>query len=188
MIDLDSPKKVILLGNSGVGKTSLFHRWITNTFRPSPSPTIGAAHTIKSVDLEKRIVNIDLWDTAGQEQFHAITPLYIRGSSCAVIVTEPTPESFESLNRWTEMITETIGGPIGTVLAVNKSDLRDPWEDAQLCRRMEGFRKAFSGVFAVSAKTGINVDLLFAEAVTIANQAGGVGKTDCVRVEESKCC
>jgi small GTP-binding protein len=193
MIDQELPRKVILLGNSGVGKTSLFNRWTNNAFEPSPHPTIGASNTFKAVELDQRVVKITLWDTAGQEQFRSITPLYIRGAKCAILVTEPTVESFESLHGWIRMLRETLSERIGTVRAVTKAAGKDPWDDSELTALIEANRQSFTGVFAVSAKTGTNVDLLFQEAARVADAAGSrtacdsfdVGGADAARF---KCC
>lgn len=183
--DQELPKKVILLGNSGVGKTSLFNRWTNNTFDAGAHPTIGASNTFKAVDLDQRVVKITLWDTAGQEQFRAITPLYIRGAKCAVLVTEPTVESFESLHGWMSMLRETISEQIGVLLAVNKSDLKDPWDDEELTALIETHKQSFGGVFAVSAKNGTNVDLLFQEAARVADVSGGRTSCDSFDVSDS---
>jgi small GTP-binding protein len=188
--DQDLPQKVILLGNSGVGKTSLFNRWTNNFFGPSATPTIGATNAFKAVDLGKKVVKITLWATAGQEQCRSITPLYIRGSKCVIIVTEPSLESFGSIHGWIGMIRETLPGPIGTLLAINKCDLRDPWDAEELTAVIETHKETFSGIFAVSAKSGTNVDLLFQEAARIVDQASAPGSPDLFEIqkEETKCC
>jgi small GTP-binding protein len=187
------PKKVILLGNSGVGKTSLYNRWINNVFDPAPPPTIGASNFSKSVDLDTKTIRISLWDTAGQDQFRSITPLYIRGAKCAVIVAEPNVESFASLEEWLRMVRDTLTEPIGIVLAVNKSEIREPWGDQELAPLMEKQRDVFVGVFAVSAKMGTNVDLLFQEAARVADREEDIGPSDNVAINNqngkgNECC
>ncbi|EAY10951.1 Ras-related protein, putative [Trichomonas vaginalis G3] len=73
--------KIVLLGNSGVGKTSIINKWINGTFDYDAKPTIGADHQTKTVTIRDNTVNAFIFDTAGGEQFQSLTPAYIRNST-----------------------------------------------------------------------------------------------------------
>jgi len=94
--------KVILLGDSGVGKTSLLERYITNKFSIMYKATIGADFMTKEVELDKnRLVTLQLWDTAGQERFQSLGTSFYRGADCCVLVYDVTmKEAFDDLELW----------------------------------------------------------------------------------------
>jgi small GTP-binding protein len=187
--------KVILLGNPGVGKTSLVTRWMDNHWDPEVVPTVGTSNNLRNVKLGQKSVKIALWDTAGQEQFRSITPLYIRGARVAIIVTATdSPESFDAIPSWLEILGISEEKPIPALLAVNKIDFRDPWGDDTLSKAIESNRSRFVTVFAVSAATGQDVEELFREAVRIADTSISEQKDAnespilIQSSEQSKCC
>jgi len=94
--------KVILLGNSGVGKTSLLERYITNKFSMMYKATIGADFMTKEVELENhKLVTLQLWDTAGQERFQSLGTHFYRGADCCILVYDVSiRESFDDLELW----------------------------------------------------------------------------------------
>lgn len=73
--------KLLMLGDSGVGKSSLIYRWTLDTFSPSLTSTVGVNFKSKKIDLHGEIIQVQVWDTAGQEQFHKITTSYYKGLS-----------------------------------------------------------------------------------------------------------
>jgi small GTP-binding protein len=172
----DNARKVILLGNTGVGKTSLTARWVHGAFDARMSPTIGAASWSKDVQLGQAVVKITLWDTAGQEQFRSIAPLYIRGARVAVIVASAdSAETLHAIPAWLELLAQADEEPVPALLAINKCDCRDPWADDALCRAIELYRASFVTVFAVSAMSGDQVAELFTEAARLADAADRPG-------------
>jgi len=94
--------KVILLGDSGVGKTSLLERYITNKFSMLYKATIGADFMTKEVELQNnKLVTLQLWDTAGQERFQSLGNHFYRGADCCVLVFDVTiRETFDDLELW----------------------------------------------------------------------------------------
>jgi small GTP-binding protein len=172
----DKAKKVILLGNASVGKTSLAARWIYGCFDEAVVPTIGASNSFKEVEIGQRLVRIALWDTAGQEKFRAITPLYIRGACVAIIVAAADSlESFHAIPNWLDLLANTQEDQIPALLAVNKSDLQDPWLHDAMAKLIELYRGSFVTVFCVSAMTGDQVSELFEEAARITEYKPGQG-------------
>jgi small GTP-binding protein len=163
-------RKVILLGNTGVGKTSLFNRWIYGDNDPDVASTVGASHGCKDIDTGQRIVKVILWDTAGQEQFRSLMPIYVRGARVAIVVAATDSErSLHAIPDWLKMIVPSEEEAIPVLLAVNKSDLRDPWTDNSLRNVIELYESRFEGVFIVSAVTGEQVSQLFQEAARLAD-------------------
>lgn len=154
--------KVVVVGNSGVGKTSLISQWISTKFEQFRNPTIGTYHQRKRVVLEGTgPVDLWVWDTAGQEQFHSLVPLYTR-SACLAIVTAALDDetSFAAIPEWVDIVTSSCDPSPPIILAVNKTDRK---EHAKLTEEEihEKFGGEFLGLFFVSAQTGENVEPLF---------------------------
>lgn len=156
--------KIVLLGNSGVGKTSLVARWMTNSFNANGKPTIGANHQRKTVQIKDQDVDLFLWDTAGQEQFQALTPLYAREAASAFIIASIVDiESFKSLDTWIELLRNSCAIVPPMLLAVNKVDLSD--KAVYTREEIENqYGSMFSAIFFVSASTGEGVPQAFMHA------------------------
>ena len=93
--------KVVLLGESGVGKSSLVLWFINNEFRPYFETTLGAAFTQKSVQYKNNKYKYLIWDTAGQEKYHALAPLYYRDAQVAILVYDvASPKTFDVVLKW----------------------------------------------------------------------------------------
>jgi len=93
--------KVIVLGDCGVGKTSLMNRYVQNSFSDQYKATIGADFMTKEVAVDDRTVTLQIWDTAGQERFRSLGVAFYRGADCCVFVYDVNEtKSFENLNNW----------------------------------------------------------------------------------------
>jgi small GTP-binding protein len=93
--------KVVLLGDSGVGKSSLLHRYVTGTFQEDKPPTLGASFMSKSVSFPDCEFKFNIWDTAGQERYKALAKMYYRDAWVAILVYAlDQPASLESLEAW----------------------------------------------------------------------------------------
>lgn len=93
--------KVILLGDSGVGKTSLMNQYVHKKFSPQYKATIGADFVAKELQIDDKLVTLQIWDTAGQERFQSLGVAYYRGADCCMLVYDVNSnKSFESLDRW----------------------------------------------------------------------------------------
>jgi len=153
--------KLVFLGDSTVGKTSLITRFIYDQFDSNYKVTIGIDFVSKTMYLEDRTVRLQLWDTAGQERFRSLIPSYIRDSSVAIVVYDITSrESFANSERWIDDVRNERGKQVLMVLVGNKSDLHS---DRQVSTE-EGERKAEEhGIMFLetSAKAGFNVNALF---------------------------
>lgn len=151
--------KVVLLGDMGVGKSSIALRLVHNQFNANSVTTVGAVCWTKSVNTSAGSIKLQLWDTAGQERYHALAPLYYRGAAVAVVVYDITRrETFATLKDWVrELRTQ---GPSNILIAVvgNKADLVENRQVEESAG--QEFAKEINGIFAeTSAKDvtgGIN--------------------------------
>ena len=152
--------KLVMLGNSGVGKSSLLNMWITGSPLASPKPTIGAANHMQRLPIGDEEIDLFVWDTAGQEQFAILSPLYVRSTDVAIIVADITEEeSFKKIESWKKIVVDTNNQKTPIVLAVNKIDLGVEVFPQQEIK--EKYDAEFAGVFFVSAAKGTNVEELF---------------------------
>ena len=93
--------KIVLLGETGVGKTSIVNVVHGGEFIPEQTSTIGACFQIHKIKIGDQLVNLHLWDTAGRERFRALTPMYYRDAQCALLVYAiNNSESFETIRQW----------------------------------------------------------------------------------------
>jgi len=151
--------KVVLLGDMGVGKSSIALRLVHNQFNANSVTTVGAVCWTKSVNTSAGSIKLQLWDTAGQERYHALAPLYYRGAAVAVVVYDITRrETFGTLKDWVREL--KMQGPSNILIAVvgNKADLVDARQVEESAGRE--FATEINGLFAeTSAKDtegGIN--------------------------------
>ena len=118
--------KLLLIGNSGVGKSCLLLRFSDDTYSNDYISTIGVDFKIKTVELEGKTVKLQIWDTAGQERFRTITSSYYRGSHGIIIVYDITDqESFNGVKMWLQEIDRYATSTVLKLLVGNKSDLTD---------------------------------------------------------------
>eukprot|EP00485_Elphidium_margaritaceum_P000184 CAMPEP_0202694834 /NCGR_PEP_ID=MMETSP1385-20130828/8587_1 /ASSEMBLY_ACC=CAM_ASM_000861 /TAXON_ID=933848 /ORGANISM="Elphidium margaritaceum" /LENGTH=213 /DNA_ID=CAMNT_0049350745 /DNA_START=46 /DNA_END=687 /DNA_ORIENTATION=+ len=95
--------KIIILGDSGVGKTAIMHKYATNQFIEHHKPTIGADFSTKDIIIDDKSITLQLWDTAGQERFQSLGNAFYRGADACILVYDITNEqSFEKIESWRE--------------------------------------------------------------------------------------
>lgn len=155
--------KVVLLGDSDAGKSSLVLRYTHDRFDAGILPTVAMDYNVKKVRVHDQMLKLKLWDTAGQSRFQSLIPMYIAEADVLLIVYDITKtESFACARRWVESIQNGLG-PSGALLALvaNKADQRPRAVPAD---EVQQFCKERKMIFAeTSAKTGENVSALFAE-------------------------
>uniref|UniRef100_A0A3Q3IHU0 Ras-related protein Rab-23 n=1 Tax=Monopterus albus TaxID=43700 RepID=A0A3Q3IHU0_MONAL len=121
--DMEVAIKVVVVGNGAVGKSSMIQRYCKGVFTKDYKKTIGVDFLERQIVVNDEEVRLMLWDTAGQEEFDAITKAYYRGAQACVLVFSTTDrESFQSINSWREKVEAEVGD-IPTVLVQNKIDL-----------------------------------------------------------------
>ncbi|KAF4403986.1 hypothetical protein G4B88_014442 [Cannabis sativa] len=105
--------KIVLIGDSAVGKSNLLSRFATNQFDPTSKATIGVEFQTQVVDIDGKEIKAQIWDTAGQERFRAVTSAYYRGAVGALVVYDITRKStFESVKRWLDELTSNLLLPL----------------------------------------------------------------------------
>ena len=154
--------KVILLGDSGVGKTCIINRYINDEFNPNSKTTLGSNASSKVIKRGQVSYILNLWDTTGQEKYHSITNLFIKGSNIVVLVYSiDLLLSFKGLDYWYKSVQEKLGGN-KYVLAVvgSKSDLIKNEEEEVSEEKAKKFAEEKNAIFKlVSSKEdpeGIN--------------------------------
>jgi len=116
--------KILLLGDSGVGKSCIILRYIDNTFTQNLMNSIGVDFKLKTMSIDGKNVKLQIWDTAGQERFRTITTSYYKGAQGIVIVYDVTEsESFEHVKNWMNDIEKYAKNDVLKILVGNKSDL-----------------------------------------------------------------
>ena len=126
----DLKLKLILLGDSGVGKTNLISRYISNNFDENTRATIGVEFFCKNFRInKKRTIKVEIWDTAGQERYKAITSVYYKGAKGAFIVYDITSrKTFENIDKWIGEIKERTTDDVKLIIIGNKTDLNNERE------------------------------------------------------------
>ncbi|KAL3356264.1 hypothetical protein AABB24_017116 [Solanum stoloniferum] len=153
--------KIVLIGDSGVGKSNLLSRFTRNEFCLESKSTIGVEFATRTLKVEGRIIKSQIWDTAGQERYRAITSAYYRGALGALLVYDVTkPISFENVSRWLKELRDHADSNIVIMLIGNKTDLKHlravATEDAQSYAEREGL-----SFIETSALEATNVEKAF---------------------------
>ncbi|XP_042483395.1 ras-related protein RABA2a-like [Macadamia integrifolia] len=159
--DYDYLFKVVLIGDSGVGKSNLLSRFTRNEFCLESKSTIGVEFATRTVQVEGKTIKAQIWDTAGQERYRAITSAYYRGALGALLVYDVTkPTTFENVSRWLKELRDHADSNIVIMLIGNKTDLEHlravATEDAQSFAEKEGL-----SFIETSALEATNVEKAF---------------------------
>lgn len=153
--------KLLLIGDSGVGKTCILFRFSDDAFTTTFISTIGIDFKIKTVELKGKKIKLQIWDTAGQERFHTITTSYYRGAMGIMLVYDITNEkSFENIVKWIRNIDEHANEDVEKMILGNKCDMSDKRtvskERGELVAREHNIR-----FMETSAKANINIEEAF---------------------------
>merc|ERR1712054_256999 len=164
--DYDYLFKVVLIGDSGVGKSNLLSRFTRNEFSLESKSTIGVEFATRSTVVDGKTIKAQIWDTAGQERYRAITSAYYRGAVGALLVYDITKQvTFKNCERWLQELRENASGNIVIMLVGNKIDLRHlrevPTETAKEFAEKNGL-----SFIETSALDSTNVELAFQNILT----------------------
>jgi small GTP-binding protein len=153
----DYSLKIVVLGDSGVGKTCLLLRFVRDAWDSDSQPTLGVEFLAKIINTDKHRIQLQLWDTAGQELFRSITRGYYRGSAGALLMFDLTSRAtFLNIERWLQDLREIARPDLTTILIGNKADLTEQREVPQDEARTYAETNHMA-YFETSAKTGDNV-------------------------------
>jgi len=152
--------KLVLVGDTHVGKTCIASRFVRDEFHDTVQSTIGAAFLVKNIPLDDAIVRFEVWDTAGQERYRSLVPMYYRDASACLVVFDVTSrESFNGAKAWVNELKRRAPPGILIAFAGNKSDL--PNQVVSKDEANEYARDSDIIYMPTSAKTGMGVPQLF---------------------------
>jgi len=176
--DVLTTLKILIIGESGVGKSSLLLRFTDDTFDPEQAATIGVDFKVKTLTVDGNKAKLAIWDTAGQERFRTLTPSYYRGAQgCILVYDVSSKASFQKLDAWlNELDTFATKQDIIKMLVGNKID-----KEGREVSREEGLkfaRKHHMLFIEASAKTREGVQCAFEELVEKIIQTPGLWETD----------
>merc|ERR1712000_271017 len=158
--------KVVLIGDSGVGKSNLLSRFTRNEFNIDSKSTIGVEFATRSIQVDSKTIKAQIWDTAGQERYRAITSAYYRGAVGALLVYDISKhQTYENVTRWLKELRDHADANIVIMLVGNKSDLRHlravPTEEAKQFASENNL-----SFIETSALDASNVELAFQNILT----------------------
>jgi len=164
--DYDHLFKLLIIGDSGVGKSSLLVRFADNHFSGNYITTIGVDFKIRTIEINGERVKLQIWDTAGQERFRTITSTYYRGTHGVIVVYDVSSgESFANVKRWLHEIDANCD-VVNRILVGNKND--DPDRKVVLTEDARRFADQMGiQLFETSAKDNINVEEMFRSITTL---------------------
>eukprot|EP00768_Dysnectes_brevis_P003649 gnl/Dysnectes_brevis/2594_a3131_1546.p1 GENE.gnl/Dysnectes_brevis/2594_a3131_1546~~gnl/Dysnectes_brevis/2594_a3131_1546.p1 ORF type:complete len:211 (-),score=79.12 gnl/Dysnectes_brevis/2594_a3131_1546:91-696(-) len=153
--------KILLIGDSGVGKSCLLLRFADDLFNQSYISTIGVDFKIRTIDIEGKTVKLQIWDTAGQEKFRTITSTYYRGASGIIVVFDVTDRTtFDNVGVWLREIEKFASADVAKLLVGSKADLVDKRKvDAAEAQQLAA--ELGIAYIETSAKTRLRVDDAF---------------------------
>lgn len=158
--------KIVLLGQSLVGKTCIVEHFVTGKFNDESLATLGACYASRDIVVRGEKLSLEIWDTAGQERFRVLTPMYYREAKGVILVYSITDQtSFEDIDYWVESLRDNTDSVVSMVLVGNKSDLEDQRviseEDGQAKAKKIGAEfmetSALNGAFISDVFTMISV-------------------------------
>ena len=190
---MDCVYKVLLLGDSTVGKTCILLKYTDKIFQETHMMTIGLDYRLKTMTLQSgKEVKLQIWDTAGQDRFRSITKNYYKGSHGIILIYDVTSlKTFENVKSWVSQIHEEISDKVVIYLVGNKIDM----DDERKVQTEEGQKLAEElGVPFVetSAKSGVNIDNIFSDITERIDKEFGnilkVRKNISYQAPGRKCC
>ena len=153
--------KIVLIGDSGVGKTNILSRYLTDKFSSTTQPTVGVEFGSKIVKKGEKLIKLQIWDTAGQERYKSITSAYYKGAKGAFVVYDISRKStFDNVDKWINELKNNGSEDVFILLVGNKSDLNDQREisEEEVKKKAEVYNIAFC---ETSALKGKNIEFAF---------------------------
>ena len=158
--------KIVLIGDTSVGKTNILSKYLKGEFEPKSKSTVGVEFGVKNFKIENNIVKVQIWETAGEERYRSITNAYYKGAKGSLLIYDITnKKSFENIEKWISDLKANTGDNISMILLGNKTDL----EEKREVSIEEGKNKAeFYNItfMETSAFNGNNIQEAFNELIT----------------------
>lgn len=157
--------KIVMLGDVCVGKSSLVNQFVSKTFVPNLESTVRISFQTKNLVLDGTYVQLRVWDTAGQEKYRSLAPIYYRGADAAIIVYDCTrKDTFKTLKYWVRELQGLSGEAIVIGVAANKVDVEPEKREVSAEEGREYARQIGAIFYETSARSDVNVTKLFLEA------------------------
>jgi Ras-related protein Rab-2A len=165
----DMTFKIIIIGDSGVGKSCFFMQFTEGHFKEDHNVTIGVEYGARLLNVDDKIVKLELWDTAGQEAFRAITRSFYRNANGVILMYDLTNlESFENLEDWLREVRTNSTPDVAIILVGNMLDLEEEEREVNLSSAQSfATENKLDGFFEASAKTSDNVVTAFMKMAEI---------------------
>lgn len=162
--DVHLKLQLIIIGDSGVGKTSFMDSFVEGnekTFHSSVHPTVGIDFKVKHITVNEKRIKLHIWDTAGQEKFNSITTAYYRSAKGAIIMYDVTrPITFRNIEKWYNLLQEHVRGDVEVAIVGNKCDLRsDKKVDSKSGENLA--TELGCHYYESSAKDNVNIENVF---------------------------
>lgn len=192
---IDYKFKILTLGESAVGKTSILSQYNNNEFNPNLIATIGIDLIKKDIKIDGKTVRVQIWDTAGQERFYAITRNYFRNANGILLVFDMNElRTFKCIDRWHNEIIQEVDLNVPIFLIGNKMDLIENYDEIKKLFEEKAEKKNIK-FFPVSAKTGDNVESIFnamvREMILVSKDSKSKNRVlqfDDEEIKTTKCC
>jgi len=168
--------KLVLLGETGVGKTSLVLRYVEQRFNPSSLPTIGASFLTKTIWINENRVKLQLWDTAGQERFRSLAPMYYRGAAAALLVYDVcSQDSYDKVKDWVKELKTNVYEEL--ILAIVGNQIDKSFRTVEATVASEYAQSIGAHYYETSAKKNLGIEEMFlAIACLLVENRGGSSK------------
>jgi small GTP-binding protein len=185
-------RKVIMVGDAGVGKTSVMFTWVEGAFRNHFS-TIGAGERMKEVDVDGTRVSLDIWDTAGQERYRSQVRMYVTGSHVAIVMFDVNdPVSIDHVPGWIDLIRENSSPETKLFIVGNKTDLEQVPGGSQAIGDELAKKYGAEGYFQTSAASNAGIQTLFTAvgiaALKINRRKAPTVQVGSKRAKSGRCC
>ena len=163
MHEVKTVVKLVIVGDADVGKTSIVTRYVSGAFDPDSKTTVGAACTEKELKFDGTEYLLSMWDTAGQEAYRNLVPMYFRNAQIAFVVFDVTnPKSARSVESWIDSVNQSCDPSTIVILVANKCDITSRKIDSdEVAKIADDFNLPY---VETSAKTGLGISKLFENA------------------------
>eukprot|EP00042_Codosiga_hollandica_P032601 m.209927 g.209927 ORF g.209927 m.209927 type:complete len:201 (-) comp53954_c0_seq2:163-765(-) len=189
--------KLLLIGDSAVGKTCILFRFSDDSFNTTFIATIGIDFKIRTIEIDGKKIKLQIWDTAGQERFKSMAPMYYRGAVAAVVVYDVTnPDSFNAINDWIKDLKKICEKDVVVCIVGNKVDLRPSVPASITTTQGQQLAQAHNAFFfETSAKDNLGVADAFLRITQelirthkLTSSVGGGRPAPAQPADNSKCC